>query len=121
MNILPKFALCNNGCTDRSAAGGSKAMRLVQSFLCADSKPAAEASSAWSAFDLTRVLRSVAAALGLGLMAAVLTSALLSEDYARGAQLQVSGYSALADMVAGDGAEPGVLNVAGTAKCSQKR
>ena len=116
MNILPKFALCNNGCTDRSAADGSTAMRVVRSFLCSDSESATAASAVWSVLDLSRVLRSVAAAVGLGLMAAVLTSALLSEDYARGVQMQVSGYSALADMVAGNGAEPGAVNVAGTAR-----
>lgn len=104
MNILPRLAFCNHGCADRSAASGSKTMRLVRSVVCAFARPeSASAAVAKPALDLPQVLRSVAATVALGLTAALLTGALLSEDYGRGVQVQASGYSALADKVAGSG------------------
>ena len=115
MNILPRFALCSHGCTDRSAASGSKAMRLVQFVVCAFARSeSATAAVAKPALDLAKVLRSVAAAVALGLTVALMTGALLSDDYGRGVQVQASGYSALYDKVAGFGAGSGMQNVAET-------
>lgn len=118
MNILPRLALCNHGCSERSAASGSKTMRLVQSVICsfarAESAPTAAAKAASPAFDPAQVLRSVAATVALGLTGALLSGALLSEDYGRGVQMQASGYSALSDKVAGIGAGSAMHDVAET-------
>ena len=115
MNILPRLALCNHGRADRSDASGSKAMRLVQTVVCAFARSdAAPAAVARPAIDPGQVLRSVAATVALGVTVALLTGALLSENYGRGVQVQASGYSALSDKVAGFGAGSAMQNAADT-------
>ena len=115
MNILPRLALCNHGCTDGSAPSGSKAMRLVQFVVCTFARSnAAPAAAARPALDSGQVLRSVAATIALGLTVALLTGALLSENYGRGVQVQASGYSALSDKVAEFGAGSGTHSVVDT-------
>ena len=108
MNFLPRFALCNNGCAGRSTVAGLTTTRIVRFFVCmlsgSNLNPAVHAKAAKPFPNLVRVLRPAFAAFGVGLIAAVLTGALLSEDYSRGVQGQTSGYAALNDKLAGNAA-----------------
>lgn len=108
MNFLPRFALCNNGCAGRSTVAGPTTTRIVRFFVCMFSgsnlNPAVCPKLAKSFPNLVRVLRPAVAAFGLGSIAAVLTGALLSEDYSRGVQGQTFGYAALSDKLAGNAA-----------------
>lgn len=105
MNILPRFIICNNGASGHAWAGSSKPKSMLLSLLCLLSRPAAAESAvtlpAVTSNEVIGLLRLVGATLGLMLGAGVLVSALLSDDYGRAVQVQVSGYSALSDKLTG--------------------
>lgn len=105
MNILPRLAHCNAGCADQASSASSKPMRASMAFLCsflqAGTSRVTASESQRPAINLSHRLLSVAGALSLLVLAAVLVATLFSDDYGRAVQMQASGSSALSDKLAG--------------------
>lgn len=117
MNIFPRLAHCNTGCTDLKSTASSKMMRVVQSLVCPPQTGAAsvaEPGAARPTTDLPRLLRSMAGVLSLLILAALLVAALFTDNYGRAVQVQASGYSALSDKIAGSMAPGSLHDVADT-------